>query len=481
MAGPAADLALVGLARLGQNLILSLADQGYDVVAYNRTTEKVDEFLRGAAAGRPNVVGARSVAEMVGLLSPPRTVLLAVAAGRATDELVEELVPHLEPGDLIVDAGNSHFADTTRRAQRLEEEGMLFVGAGFSSGGRDARDGPAIVAGGSADAWPRIRDLLLSIAARSPDGQPCCSWVGEGGAGHFVKMVHNGIEYADMQLVCEAYQLLRDGLGLSAAEMQRVFAEWNRGELDSYLISITADILAVEDEDGAPLVDKILDAADQQGTGTWTVTSSLELGVPATLVAEAVHARSLSAMKDERVAAARVLNGPPGSIEDGNDALVDDLRDAMLATRAVSYTQAFMLMRKAAAEYGWPLDAGAIAATWQGSIIRSALLTTVRTAFDTDPDLGSVLLGDTSSALVDRCQPAWRRVVATAVGLGIPVPAISGGLAFYDGYRTARLPANLLQAQRDYFAAHTYERIDRERGLGFHTDWAAGSTSPGPS
>ena len=482
MTEPAADIALIGLARLGQNLILSLADHGYRVVAYNRTVEKATEFLRRAAIDRPNLVGAQSLDEMIGLLARPRKVVLTVPAGSAPDELIEQLVPHLEPGDLIVDAGNSHFADTIRRAEYLKNRGILFIGAGISAGGEGARNGLSIMPGGSPEAWPLVKEMFQSIAARSPDGEPCCDWVGEGGAGHFVKMIHNGIEYVDMQLICEAYQLLSEGLGLTVEETQRVFAEWNRGELESYLISITADILSVADEDGAPLIDKILDVADQQGTGTWTVASSLELGVPATLVAEAVHARCLSAMKEERIAAAQLLEGPTGPFEGSREPFVQDIRDAMLATRVVSYTQAFMLLRSAAEEHGWRVSYGAIAAIWQGSIIRSVLLKDVRDAFARNPDLRSVILERRSfSSLIDRCQASWRRVVATAVELGIPTPVTSGALAFYDGYRSARLPANLLQAQRNYFAGHTYERIDGERGLRFTTDWAGSSPTRRPS
>ncbi len=478
MAEQAADIAIVGLGRLGQSLILNLAEHGYKVAVYNRGLERMEEFLRGPAAGQPNAVGARSLAELIGALGRPRVVVLAVRAGAAVDELIGRLAPHLDPGDLIVDAGNSHFADTTRRAKLLEDQGLLFIGAGISAGAEGLRHGPTIMPGGSPEAWPLVRDMLRAIAGRSLDGEPCCAWVGDAGAGHFVKMIHNGIEYVDMQLICEGYQLLSEGLGLAAEETQRVFAEWSRGELDSYLISITANILAVEDGDGAPLLDKILDVADQRGTGAWVVSSSLELGVPATLAAEAVHARSLSAMKDERVAAARMLEGPAGLFDGSREALIDDTRDAMLATRVVSYAQAFMLLRGAALEYGWQLDHGAIAGIWQGGgIIRSAMLKDVRDAFLRNPALESLLLDDALVAVVRRCQTSWRRVVATAVELGIPTPAISGALAFYDGYRREKLPASLLQAQRSYFAAHTYERVDAERGVGFDTDWTGSSTT----
>lgn len=472
----AADIALIGLGKLGRGLILNLADHGFKVVAHNRTVERVDEFLRGPAADRPNVVGARSVEEMTSLLARPRKVVLAVTAGSAADELIEQLVPYLEPGDILVDAGNSHFADTSRRTRGLESRGMLFIGAGISPGEDGTRDGPAIMPGGSTEAWPLVRDMFEAIAARSPDGDPCCKWIGEGGAGHFAKMAHNGIEYADMQLICEAYQLLRDGLGLTAHETHRVFTEWNRGELGGYLISATADILAFEDEGGTPLVDKILDTSDQQGTGSWTATSSLELGVPATLIGEAVHARFLSAMKDDRVRAASVLRGPTAAFAGARDGFVEDIGRAVLASRIVSYTQAHMLMRRAAEEHGWDLKYGAIATTWQGGrILRSALLDEVRQAFNGNPELTSLVLNDHFRAVIDRCQTSWRTVVAAAAELGVPTPAISAALAFYDGYRRARGPANLLQAQRDYFGAHTYGRVDRDPGLRFHTDWKDGS------
>ena len=446
------------------------------MVAYDSAVENVDIFLRGAAADRPNVVGARSVEELVVLLPRPRKIVLTVAPGSAADELIELLVPHLDSGDLVVDAGNSHYADTIRRAKRLEAHGMLFIGAGVTAGEDAAFTGPAIVAGGSPGAWPLVREMLQSIAARSPAGEPCCEWVGEGGAGHFVKATHNGLEYAEMQLICEAYHLLSEGLGLTARETNRVFVAWAGGELDSYLIDITADILAYEDERGAPLLDSILDAAAQQGTGAWAVASSLELGVPATLMGEAVFARSLSAMKEDRVGASATLSGPTVRFEDDRAEFVEDLRHALVASRIVSYTQGHMLLSRAAEEHGWSLDYRAIATVWQGGrILRSSLLAEIREAFAESPGLGSLILDDRFREVVDRCQPSWRRVVATGAGLGVPTPAISAALAFYDGYRSARLPTNLLQAQRDYFGAHTYERIDRDRGLRFHTDWTGRS------
>ncbi len=467
-----ADIALIGLAVMGQNLILNMADHGYTVVAFNRTVEKVDEFLADAAAGSPNVVGAHSLEEAVGLLKRPRKVMLMVKAGQPVDDFIELLLPLLEPGDLVVDGGNSHFPDTIRRTRYLEEKGLLYVGTGVSGGEEGARHGPSIMPGGSPDAWPLVKEIFQAIAAKTPDGAPCCDWVGEDGAGHYVKMTHNGIEYGDMQLICEAYQLMKAGLGMGAAEMSDVFGEWNEGELDSYLIEITRDILSFVDEDGEPLVDKILDTAGQKGTGKWTGVSSLDLGVPVTLIAEAVYARCLSAMKEERVAAAELLGGPDGTFEGDRAGFVEDIRQALLASKIVSYTQGYMLMREAAREYGWNLNYGGIALMWRGGcIIRSAFLGKIKEAFDTNPDLHNLLLDDYFGAVIERCQPSWRRVVATAVQLGVPVPAFSTALAFYDGYRSARLPANLLQAQRDFFGAHTYERVDAPRGQFFHTNW----------
>jgi len=467
-----ADIALIGLAVMGQNLILNMADHGYTVVAFNRTVSKVDEFLAHAAAGHENVIGAHSLEEAVGLLRRPRKVMLMVKAGRPVDDFVELLLPHLEPGDLIIDGGNSHYPDTIRRTRSLEQRGLLYIGAGVSGGEEGARHGPSIMPGGSPQAWPLVRDLFQAIAAKTPDGEPCCDWVGEDGAGHYVKMTHNGIEYGDMQLICEAYHLLREGLGLGVDELQQVFAAWDEGELDSYLIEITSEILGHRDEDGEPLVDKILDAAGQKGTGKWTGISSLELGVPVTLIAEAVYARSLSAMKDERVAAAQVLTGPDTRFDGDPDTFLEDVRQALYAAKLVSYAQGYMLMREAAREHGWNLNYGGIALMWRGGcIIRSAFLGKIKEAFDRTPDLHNLLLDGYFEEVVRRCQPSWRRVVTQAVQLGIPVPALSTALAFYDGYRSARLPANLLQAQRDYFGAHTYERVDRPRGEFFHTDW----------
>ncbi len=475
-----ADIGLVGLAVMGQNLVLNMDDHGFKVAVYNRTTSRVDEFLAGPAAGT-NVVGARSPAELAEALARPRRVMLMVRAGQAVDDMIAELLPHLEPGDIVVDGGNSNFEDSARRARELEARGLLFVGSGVSGGEEGARHGPSLMPGGSPDAWPHLKDIFQSIAAKVDGGTPCCDWLAEGGSGHYVKMVHNGIEYGDMQLIAEAYHLLR-AAGLSHDELHDVLARWNEGKLDSYLIEITRDIVAFRDEDGRPLVEKILDSAGQKGTGKWTVISSLDLGQPVTLVAEAVYARVLSALKDERAAAAEILGGPPAELDVDRDAFVDDVRDALYASKIVSYAQGFMLFREAAREYGWNLSYGAIALMWRGGcIIRSAFLGKIREAFDREPELRNLLLDPYFQGEVEGAQAGWRRVVAAAVAAGVPVPAYSTALAFYDGYRSARLPANLLQAQRDYFGAHTYERVDRPRGEHFHTNWTGrgGATASG--
>ena len=466
------DIAVIGLAVMGQNLILNMNDKGFNVVAFNRTVSKVDDFLNAAGAGREGIRGAHSVEEMAGMLKRPRKVMLMVKAGPAVDKFIETLLPHLEEGDVIIDGGNSHFPDTIRRTRYLEEKGLRYIGTGVSGGEEGARHGPSIMPGGSPSAWPLVKDIFQAVAAKTPDGKPCCDWVGSDGAGHYVKMTHNGIEYGDMQLICEAYQLMKLGLGMEAGEMSETFAQWNKGELDSYLIEITTDILKVNDTDGTPLVEKILDTAGQKGTGKWTGISSLNLGVPVTLIAEAVYARALSAIKEDRVAASRVLKGPEGRVTGDKARFVEDIRGALLASKIISYTQGYMLMREAAKEHGWKLDYGAIALMWRGGcIIRSVFLDKIKEAFDRDPDQKSLLLDDYFGGLVHSCQDSWRRVVSTAVQIGLPVPALSTALAFYDGYRAERLPANLLQAQRDYFGAHTYERIDKPRGEFFHTNW----------
>jgi 6-phosphogluconate dehydrogenase len=468
---PTADIALIGLAVMGQNLVLNMNDHGYTVVVYNRTVSKVDEFLNNEAKGT-KVVGAHSIQEMVAKLKRPRRVMMLVKAGQAVDDFIEQLIPHLEQGDIIIDGGNSLYNDSVRRTKYLESKGLLFIGTGVSGGEEGARRGPSIMPGGSPAAWPHVKEIFQSVSAKVEGGAACCDWVGEDGAGHYVKMVHNGIEYGDMQLICEAYQLMKDGLGMTADEMHQVFAEWNQGELDSYLIEITRDILAVKDEDGSPLVDKILDTAGQKGTGKWTVISSQELGTPITLIAEAVYSRAVSALKEERVAAARKLKGPRPKISGDRAKFLQDIRSALYASKIVSYAQGYMLLRAAAKEYKWNLNYGGIALMWRGGcIIRSRFLGNIKEAFDKKPNLTNLLLDDFFRKAIKQAQKGWRNVVATAAKKGIPTPTFSTALNFYDAYRSDRLPANLLQAQRDYFGAHTYERLDKPRGQFFHTNW----------
>ena len=477
-----ADIGLIGLAVMGQNLGLNMNDHGYSVAVFNRTASKVDDFLSGPAAGRETVYGTRSIEELVAALKRPRKVMLMVKAGAVVDSFIEMLLPHLEPGDLVIDGGNSHFPDTVRRTNDLESKGLLYIGTGVSGGEEGARFGPSIMPGGSVSAWPLVKQIFQGIAAKTDEGEPCCDWVGESGSGHYVKMVHNGIEYGDMQLICEAYSLMSNVLGMSADDMHNVFAEWNEGELDSYLIEITRDILAYNDEDGVPLIDKILDTAGQKGTGKWTGISALDLGMPVTLIGEAVFARCLSAMKSERVTAARLLHGPDVKFDGNRAEFIEDIRQALLTSKIVSYAQGFMLMREAARENGWNLNYGGIALMWRGGcIIRSAFLGKIKEAFDKNRDVDNLLLDDYFRGVIERCQAGWRRVVSKSIELGIPVPAFGTALSFYDGYRSERLPANLLQAQRDYFGAHTYERIDRPRGEFFHTNWTGegGSVSAG--
>lgn len=467
-----ADIGLIGLAVMGQNLVLNMNDKGYKVAVFNRTVSKVDEFLNDAAKGRSTIYGAKSLEEFVNLLAKPRKIMLMVKAGEAVDEFIELLLPHLDKGDLIIDGGNSHYPDTIRRTKYLDEKGILFIGTGVSGGEEGARHGPSLMPGGNPKAWPLVKGIFQAIAAKTPEGEPCCDWIGQDGAGHYVKMVHNGIEYGDMQLICEAYHLMATLLKYRAMDMHKVFAEWNKGELNSYLIEITRDILAFKDEDKKPLVDKILDTAGQKGTGKWTVISSVELGIPITLMAEAVYARCLSALKDERVEASKLLKGPKPKIEGDKEEFVEDIRKALLASKIVSYAQGFMLMREAAKEYNWNLNYGGIALVWRGGcIIRSVFLGRIKEAFDRNPNLNNLLVDDYFRKIMKKCEPSWRKVVSAAALNGIPIPAFSTALAFYDGYRSERLPANLLQAQRDYFGAHTYERIDKPRGQFFHTNW----------
>jgi 6-phosphogluconate dehydrogenase len=482
---PQGDIALIGLAVMGQNLILNMNDHGFTVVAFNRTVEKVDHFLANEAKGT-KVIGAHSLAEMVSKLKKPRRVMMLVKAGKAVDEFIEHLIPLLEPGDIIIDGGNSLFDDTNRRVKYCESKGLLFVGTGVSGGEEGARKGPSIMPGGSAAAWPHVKEIFQGVSAKVEGGEPCCDWVGDGGAGHYVKMVHNGIEYGDMQLICEAYNILKNALGLSAPEIHEVFAEWNTGELDSYLIEISRDIMAFKDTDGAPLVDKILDTAGQKGTGKWTIINSQDLGIPITLMAEAVYSRCISALKEERVKAAKKLKGPRPTLTgiaanpEKKKQFIADIRDALYASKIISYAQGYMLMRAAAAEYKWKLNLGGVALMWRGGcIIRSRFLGKIKTAYDNNPKLTNLLLDDYFRGEIKRCQKGWRNVIATAAKKGIPVPAFYTALAFYDQYRSAVLPANLLQAQRDYFGAHTYERLDKPRGEFFHTNWTGrgGTTS----
>jgi len=474
-----ADIGLVGLAVMGENLILNMESRGFEVACFNRTTSKVDDFVNGRAKGK-HIVGTRSVAELVAALKRPRKLMMMVKAGKAVDDFIQQVLPLLEPGDVLIDGGNTHYPDTMRRAALVEAKGLLYVGTGVSGGEEGALTGPSIMPGGTPAAWPLVKPIFQAIAAKTDDGTPCCDWVGENGAGHFVKMVHNGIEYGDMQLICEAYDMLRRLLGMSASEMHEVFAEWNRGELDSYLIEITRDILAYKDADGQPLVDKILDSAGQKGTGKWTGIEALELGVPLTLIGEAVFSRCLSAIKEERVAASSVLSGPTPSFAGDRKAVVEDIRQALYASKLVSYAQGYTLMRAAAKERGWNLNYGGVALMWRGGcIIRSAFLDKIKQAFDKNPALSNLLLDPFFRDKLLASQDAWRRVVAAAATNGVPVPAFMTALAYFDGFRAERLPANLLQAQRDYFGAHTYERLDRPRGEFFHTNWTGrgGTTS----
>jgi len=475
------DIGLIGLAVMGQNLVLNMNDHGFKVAVFNRTVSKVDEFINDQAKGT-NVVGARSVEEMCGLLKTPRRVMMMVKAGSVVDQTIEQIVPHLEKGDIIIDGGNSLHTDSDRRTKDLAAQGILFLGTGVSGGEEGARHGPSIMPGGNADAWPHVKAIFQGIAAKAYDGTPCCEWVGPGGAGHYVKMVHNGIEYGDMQLIGEAYQLLKDGLGVGADELAKVFTGYNQGELDSFLIEITAQIFAKKDEDGQPIIDKILDAAGQKGTGKWTAISALDLGMPLTLIGESVFARCLSALKNERVQASKILQGPKSSAsaDKADKEFSENVRRALYCSKVISYAQGYMLLRAAEKERGWKLDMGAIARMWSGGcIIRSIFLADIKKAFDKQATLENLLMNDFFSNALNKYQLSWRKAVIQAIERGIPTPAFSSALAFYDGYRSERLPANLLQAQRDFFGAHTYERIDKPRGEFFHTNWTGhgGSTS----
>ena len=475
----AADIGVVGLAVMGENLILNMESKGFKVACFNRTVSKVDDFVGGRAKGK-KIVGCHSVKAFCAALKRPRKVMLMVKAGAAVDAFMDKVIPHLEKGDIIIDGGNSHFPDTIRRTEYAESKGLLYIGTGVSGGEEGALLGPSIMPGGSPKAWRSVKKIFQTIAAQTDAGEPCCDWVGENGAGHFVKMVHNGIEYGDMQMICETYQMMKVGLGLSNEEMEKVFTRWNRGKLDSYLIEITRDILGYRDEKGKATIDLILDTAGQKGTGKWTAIAALDEGMPLTLIGEAVFARCLSALKQERVKASKVIKGKQGKFRGDKKRMVRDLEQALYASKIVSYAQGYQLMRAAAETYNWDLNYGGIALMWRGGcIIRSAFLGKIKQAFDRNPKLTNLLLDPFFRKAVVAAESSWRRVVTAAVELGIPMPAIGAALAYYDGYRNPRLPANLLQAQRDYFGAHTYERVDRPRGKFFHTNWTGrgGATS----
>ncbi len=475
-----ADIGLIGLAVMGQNLVLNMNDHGYTVAVYNRTTSKVDDFLAGPAAGT-RVIGTHSIEELIHKLKRPRRVMLMVKAGEPVDDFINLCVPYLQPGDIIIDGGNSLFTDTNRRCRTLKDKGILYIGAGISGGEEGARHGPSIMPGGDPEAWPYVKDIFQSISAKV-EGEPCCDWVGDQGAGHYVKMVHNGIEYGDMQLISESYTLLKNALEMSPKELHQTYAEWNKGDLDSYLIEITAKIFDVYEENGTLLLDKVLDVAGQKGTGKWTVINALDLGMPLTLIAEAVFARCLSALKDERIAASFLLKGPDKKFEGDHQAFTHAVRQALYASKIISYAQGFMLMQQAAQEYDWRLNYGGIALMWRGGcIIRSQFLGKIKEAFTHNPTLKSLLLDEYFLTELQERQKGWRQVVSKAAELGIPIPCFSTALSFYDGYRSAQLPANLLQAQRDFFGAHTYERTDQPRGKFFHTNWTGtgGNVSSG--
>ena len=466
------DIGMIGIAVMGQSLVLNMENKGFTVSVYDMNPETtVSAFVNGRAAGK-NIVGTYSLEEFVASLEKPRRIMMMIRAGKPVDDYIEKLIPLLEEGDILIDGGNSHFPDTARRTAYVESKGLRFIGTGVSGGEAGALNGPSMMPGGSPDAWPSVKPILQAICAKVEDGSPCCDWVGESGAGHFVKMVHNGIEYGDMQLICEAYQLMRDGLGMTNEEMHKVFAAWNETELDSYLIEITRDILGYKDENGETTVDKILDTAGQKGTGKWTGIAALDEGVPLTLIGEAVFSRCLSAQKAERVEAAKVFPKTVSAFESDKEAFIESIRKALYASKIISYAQGYTLMRAAAKTYGWNLNYGGIALMWRGGcIIRSVFLGEIKKAFDRNPELPNLLMDEYFGGVIRELIPAWREVVAYAVKAGIPMPAFSSALSYFDGYTTANLPANLLQAQRDYFGAHTYERIDAPRGEFFHTNW----------
>lgn len=466
-----ADIGLIGLAVMGENLVMNMESKGFTVAVFNRTTSKVDNFIQGRAKGK-NIIGAHSLEELVSVLKKPRKVFMMIKAGDAVDAMIDSLLPLLDDGDIIIDGGNSHFPDTMRRTEYVEKQGKLYIGTGVSGGEEGALKGPSMMPGGSAEAWPSVKPIFQAICAKVENGEPCCDWVGENGAGHFVKMVHNGIEYGDMQLICEAYQLMRDLLGMNYDEMHETFKKWNEGELDSYLIEITRDILAYKDTDGEPLCEKILDTAGQKGTGKWTAIAALDEGVPLTLIGEAVFSRCLSAMKEERTVAAKEFSRNIPAFEDDKKDMLESIRKALYASKIISYAQGYALMRSAAQHYGWNLNYGGIALMWRGGcIIRSVFLGKIKEAYEKNPALSNLLLDPYFKKTIEELVPSWRKVAAAAVGYGVPSPAITSALSYFDGYTTSRLPANLLQAQRDYFGAHTYERVDCPRGQFFHTNW----------
>lgn len=474
-----ADIGLIGLAVMGENLVMNMESKGFTVAVFNRTVSKVDNFVNGRAAGK-NIIGCHSLEELVANLKSPRKVFMMVKAGDAVDHMIEQLLPLLDDGDILIDGGNSHFPDTIRRTQYVESKGKLYVGTGVSGGEEGALKGPSLMPGGSPAAWPHVKGIFQAICAHVEDGSACCDWVGENGAGHFVKMVHNGIEYGDMQLICEAYHLMRELLGMNDDEMHDVFKAWNETELDSYLIEITRDILAYKDTDGEPIVEKILDTAGQKGTGKWTGIAALDEGVPLTLIGEAVFARCLSAMKEERVEAAKAFGRKVAPYEGDKAELIEAIRQALYASKIISYAQGYVLMRTAAKHYGWNLNYGGIALMWRGGcIIRSVFLGKIKEAYDANPELSNLLLDPYFKSTIEKLVPAWRKVCAAAISCGVPAPTMTSALSYFDGYTSERLPANLLQAQRDYFGAHTYERLDAPRGQFFHTNWTGhgGSTS----
>jgi len=476
MSRPLADIGLIGLGVMGSSLALNIANHGYSVAVHNRSRKEIDELINGRAKGK-DIVGCEDIVDFVNSIKKPRKVMLMVVAGSVVDDCINKLTPYLDQGDIIIDGGNSHYPDTIRRTKSLEEQGFLFVGAGVSGGEEGALKGPSIMPGGSSSAWPEVKDIFQTISAKVENDEPCCDWIGEDGSGHFVKMVHNGIEYGDMQLICEAYQIMKDLLGMSVDEMHDIFKQWNEGELSSYLIEITADILAYKETDGTPLVERILDTAGQKGTGKWTAAVALELGTPLTLIGEAVFSRYLSSIKQDRVEASKLLSGPDIQFDGNKEQVLEDIHDALYAAKIVSYAQGYTLLNEAANQFNWNLNYGGIALMWRGGcIIRSAFLNKIKDAYDHNPEIKNLLLDPFFKDKINNCQSGWRRIASIAMTHGVPIPAMTSSLSYYDGYRSARLPANLLQAQRDYFGAHSYERVDRSIGEFFHTDWLSQKT-----